>query len=174
MNPVRCLSLLVFLLCAVSSLPAKDEPPRWVADLSSEDGQKRIAATRTAFEKGKDALEPLRAAGAKQISPYGQVATRRIDMVYSLLDGLKPNPPGGRAGYVGDSFGIHVAKGCAREDVVKLGAKYGFAITGPFNADGVPTCYVRLTGGKGLVEVIKALLMNEPQVVSATLNYFEK
>ena len=94
-------------------------------------------------------------------------------MVYSLLDGLKPNPPGGRAGYTKDGFGLRVGAGCALEDVKKMGGKHGFEVQGQFTPDGVPNCYVKLKAGKALADVLKAVLTGEPKVVSVNLNYFE-
>jgi hypothetical protein len=152
-----------------ASRPAKD----LIADLSSADGPKRIAATKALFDLDGNALEPLKQAGAKQISPLGTIDTSRLDMVYSLLDGLKPNPPGKLAGYTPNGFGLRVEAGCTRDEVAKMGVKYGFEISGQFTADGVPNCYVTLKAGKVLADVLKAVLAGEEKVVSANLNYFD-
>ena len=149
--------------------PVKD----LIADLSSADGPKRLAATKALFALDGNALEPLKQAGAKQISPFGTIDTSRLDMVYSLLDGLKPNPPGKRAGYTPNGLGLRVEAGCTRDEVAKMGVKYGFEISGVFTADGVPNCYVTLKAGKVLADVLKAVLAGEEKVVSANLNYFE-
>ena len=152
-----------------ASRPVKD----LIADLSSPDGPKRIAATKALFVLDGNALEPLKQAGAKQISPFGTVDTSRLDMVYSLLDGLKPNPPGGHAGYTQNGLGLRVEAGCTRDEVAKMGVKYGFEIQGVFTTDGVPNCYVTLKAGKVLADVLKAILAGEEKVVSANLNYVE-
>ena len=148
--------------------------PQWIADLSAADAPKRLAATQALFQLGPAALEPLRQAGAQQISPFGTTATRRLDMIYSLLAGLEANPAGGHAGYTADSFGLHVENGCTAEEITKLGDKYGFTISGSFQPAGRPACYVKLNRGKNLAEVLEAILSDEPRVISANLNYFER
>ena len=148
---------------------------RLIADLSSEDGPVKVAATKAIFALGRDALEPLAKAGAKQVSAFGTVGSRRIDMIYSLLDGLKPNPAGARAGYKTDSFGLQVewGCGCTKEDVVKMGERHGFVIRGDYRADATPTCYVKLKPGKDLADVLKAVLSEEPQIISVNLDYYD-
>ncbi len=69
-----------------------------IKKLSSDDGQVRIAATNAIFARRSEAVDPLRQAGAKQISPFDTIGTRRIDIVYSLMVGLAANPPNNRAG----------------------------------------------------------------------------
>ncbi|MCG3179997.1 MAG: hypothetical protein BIFFINMI_02351 [Phycisphaerae bacterium] len=144
-----------------------------IDDLGSDDGDRRIAATRALLAMDKDALEPLRKAGAKQVSPVGTISTRRMDMVYSLLEGLRPNPHGARAGYASDGFGLRVDAGCTREEVVRMGVKYGFAIQGQFTPNACPTCYAKLQPGRKLADVLRAVLSDEPKVISVNLNYFE-
>lgn len=178
-------SLLV-LLVAGSALadppatqPATTTMPdveKLITDLScAEDGLVRAVATKAILALGKDALAPMAKAGAKQISPFGTISTRRIDMIYSLLDGLKPNPTGGRAGYKMDGFGLRVewGCGCTVEDVTRMGERHGFTINGTFDAATTPSCYVKLKAGKNLADVLKAGLSEEPQVISVNLNYFE-
>jgi hypothetical protein len=133
----------------------------------------RVAATKAIFAFGKAALEPLARAGAKQVSPFGTINTRRIDMVYLLLDGLKPNPAPARAGYRPDGFGIRVEKDCTREDTARMGEKFGFTVSGTFAPDTTPSCYVKLKAGRNLAEVLEAILSEAPKVISVSLNYFE-
>jgi len=171
---MRSLTLLVALVSLPSSLLAEERAPKWVADLSSNDGQERVGATKAAFDLGERALPALRAAGAKQISPSGPLATGRIDMVYSLIEGLRPNPPHARAGYSANGFGLHVEKKVTREEVVGLGEKHGFKLSSEFRTDSSPSCYVQITSGKSLAEVIRAILLGESRVISVNLNYFEK
>jgi hypothetical protein len=157
-----------------AAVATPDQVRQWIANVSADDGRKRMAATQALFKLGPDAIEPLKRAGAMQISPLGTIATRRLDMIYSLVVGLELSPPGGRAGYTTNGFGLHADKDCTLEEVTKLGEKYGFDIDGPFQPDGQPACYVDLKPGKNLVEVLKAILSNEPRVVTVNLNYFVK
>jgi hypothetical protein len=147
---------------------------RLVADLDSVDGKVRVAATREIFRRGQDALAGLRKVGAKQVAPFGgTIAPRRLDVVYSLIQGLPPNPPGARSGYRTDSFGLHVDQGTALQDVEAMGKKYGFSPSSTFRADSRPSCYVRLDQGKALEEVMRRVLTEEPRVRTVNLNYFE-
>ncbi len=166
-------------LAAIAADPPASQPAsvatdvkKLIADLSSDDGQKRVAATKALFALGQEALDPLKEAGAKQISPLSTADTRRLDIVYSLLDGLKPTPVAPGAGYKPDSFGLRV-EDCTRDDLVAMGKKYGFTLTGDYRADGRPSCYVKLTAGKDLAEVLRAILSAEPRVISVNLNYYE-
>ena len=141
--------------------------------LSSDDGKMRAGATWELFALGKDALVPLEKAGAKQISPFGTIDTRRIDMVYSLIAGLKPVAPGAKAGFTFESFGLRVTKDCTADDLAKMGREYNFTLSGEFRPDAVPSCYVQLKAGV-LAKVLKAILSNEPKVISVNLNYVEQ
>ena len=160
---------------ATHSAPANDEQRvnRWIADLSSPNGMTRTTATKALFDLGQDALEPLKAAGAKQISPFGTIGSTRLDMVYSLLDGLRPNPPQRRAGYLTNGFGLTIEEGCTRDVLVKMGARHGFTVAGEPNPKTRPSCYVTLSPGRSLPDVLKAVLSAEPMVVTVNLNYFE-
>ena len=60
-----------------------------IGDLSSADGNKRVAATAELFRRGKDVLPDLKKAGAKQVAPF-EPSTRRFDMVYSVIEGFPP------------------------------------------------------------------------------------
>ena len=161
-----------------SPVKASDEATpldKLVADLSSDDGAKRAAATKELFQRGNDASRALKEAGAKQIAPVGGTidGTRRLDVVYSLLEGLPPNAPKARAGYRADGFGLHVEKGTTKEDAVAMGKRYGFTLGGEFSDTTRPNCYVVLAPGKTLAEVLKDLFSNEPKVVTINLNYYE-
>jgi hypothetical protein len=133
--------------------------------LASEKGDERVAATKELLRRGKAVADDLKKAGAKQPQT---IATRRLDLVYGLLVGLEPG------NYTKNSFGIHVEKGTTEEDVQKMGKKYGFTVSGPFRPDTVPNCYVTLEAGKSPVDVMKAILTTQPQVLSLNLNYYEK
>jgi hypothetical protein len=146
-----------------------------IADLSSADGAKRVAATAELFRRGKAVLPELKKAGAKQVAPVGATidGTRRLDMVYSVLEGFPPNPPKARAGYRTDTFGLHVEKGTTPEDVQKMCRDYGCTLAGKFNPESRPSCYLQIGQGKSLEEVIRQLLCHEPKVTTINLNYFD-
>jgi hypothetical protein len=77
-----------------------------INDLSSGDGGKRTAATKELFRRGKAVLPDLKKAGAKQVAPTGATLdTKRLDIVYSAIEGFPPNPPDARSDYKSDSFG---------------------------------------------------------------------
>jgi hypothetical protein len=139
-----------------------------IADLSSEDGQKRAAATKELFRRGKAVLADMKKAGAGQIAPVGTIDSRRLDVVYSVIDGL----PAGN--YRPDSFGLRLEKGATRELAAAVCGRHGCTLAGTFNADGVPNVYVRVGNGKALPDVLRAILSAEPKVVSVNLNYFER
>jgi hypothetical protein len=158
-----------------TKLPDPAAVKKLVADLDSADGRVRTAATKKLFAYGKAVLPELKKAGAKQVAPSGGTVdgTRRLDAVYSLLEGLPPNPPGARAGYRTNSFGLHLVPGTSVEDVARIGQKYGFTVGGSFHPDGRPNAYVKLAPGKSLAEVLKRLLAEEQSVTTINLNYFE-
>ena len=108
-----------------------------VNDLNSGDGSKRAAATTEIFLRGKAALSDLKKAGAKQVAPVGGSVdgTRRLDMVYSVLEGFPPNHPKAFAGYKTDTFGLHVEKGTTAEDIQKICQKYQCTLVGKFNTE---------------------------------------
>ena len=144
-----------------------------INDLSSGDGGKRTAATTEIFRRGKAVLPDLKKAGAKQVAPTGGTVdgTRRLDVVYSVMEGFPPNPPKARAGYKTDSFGLHVEKGMTEDEVQKMCKKYGCTLVGKFYIEAGPNCYVRI--GQSLEGVIRQILSNEPKVTTINLNYFE-
>jgi hypothetical protein len=147
-----------------------------VADLNSPDGQNRIAASAEIFRRGKDVLPDLKKAGAKQVAPGGGTVdgTRRLDIVYSVLEGFPPNPPKARSGYNTDSFGLHVEKGTTAADIQKICHKYQCTLVGKFSAESRPSCYLKIGPGPTLEAVIQQVLSSEPKVTTINLNYFEK
>ncbi len=175
-RPIWGLVALCLAFGSALALRADEEKPDWTAlvkDLASEDGKTRIRATKAIFEQGKNAIAPLEKAGAKQITPSGTIRTRRLDMVFSLLSGFKPTPKNKATGYMSDSFGLHVELGVKRKDVAAMGKHHGFDPSRHFNANHRPACYVRLTKGKKLAEVIKQIMLREPKIVSVNLNYYD-
>src|SRR5262249_32579153 len=103
-----------------------------IADLASDDGARRVEATNALFLRGPAVLGDLKKAGAKQVAPFGPVPPRRLDVVYSLLEGLPPTPPGARGGYRPGSFGIHVAKGVTKQQVIEMGRRYRFTLVNDY------------------------------------------
>jgi hypothetical protein len=144
-----------------------------IDDLASTDNAKRTAATATLFGQGKAVLADLKKAGAKPVAPFG-LSGKRLDMVYSILEGLPANVPGALSGYRTDSFGLHVERGTTAEDVDKLCQKYKLSVSGKFFPDASPNCYVTMQKGAVLEDVIRQILSREPKVVTITLNYFER
>lgn len=179
MRQVRFFGGMV-LLCALAVCPVvaqdaqKVPVEKLIADLASDDGAKRVTATVELFRRGKAVLPDLKKAGAKQVSPTGTIDSRRLDVVFSLIEGLLPNPPGALAGYKADSFGLRIEKGTTKEEINQIGKKHGFSFAGVFRPDGVPNCYVKLDKGRTLVEVFQSILAHEPKVKTVILNYFER
>ena len=147
-----------------------------VGDLSSADGTKRVVASAELFRRGKDVLPELKNAGAKQLAPFeGSVdGTRRLDMVYSVIEGFPPNAPTYRAGYRTNSFGLHLEKGTTEEDARKIAKTHQCILVGDFTTEGRPNCYLQV-GSSGMLEaVIRRILSTEPKVTTINLNAFEK
>ena len=156
--------------------PASGRPPatqgdirRSIAALASDDGPTRVAATNMLFALGRNALAPLAQAGARQVTPSGPAASRRIDMVYSLLAGLQPNPVSPARGYRIDSFTLVVEKGCTMADVKKIGERHGFTVPWKFDR----AAHAILAPSRNLADVVHAVLSAEPQVITVNLDYFE-
>ena len=146
-----------------------------INDLSSGDGGKRTAASAEIFRRGKAVLPDLKKAGANQVAPVGGTVdgTRRLDMVYSILEGFPPNPPKARAGYRTDTFGLHVEKGTTAADIQKICQKYQCTLVGKFSTESRPSCYLKIGPGQFLGAAIQQILEAEPKVTTINLNYFE-
>jgi hypothetical protein len=146
-----------------------------INDLASENGDKRTAATKEIIRRGKDVLPDLKKAGAKQVAPIGAGVdgTRRLDIVYSIIEGFPPNPPQARSGYRTDSFGLHVEKGTTADDIQKVCQKYQCTLVGKFSTESRPSCYLKIGPGPTLEAVIQQILSSEPKVTTINLNYFE-
>jgi hypothetical protein len=142
-----------------------------LAELESADGATRVAATSDLFDRGNAILADLERAGAKPIAPGGTIDSRRLDVVYSLIKGL-PAPRNG--GFVKGSFGLHLDVLQGRDDVDRMGKQYGFALTGDFTRAGHPNCYVKVDESKRVADMMRAVLMGEPRVITLNLNYVEK
>jgi hypothetical protein len=147
-----------------------------ITDLASTDGAKRTAASAEIFRRGKAVLPDLKKAGAKQVAPVGASVdgTRRLDIVYSALEGFPPNVPKALAGYNRDSFGLHVVDGTREEEVQAMCKKYGCTLEGKFNAEFRPSCYLRIGKTASLEAAIRNILANERKVVTINLNYFDR
>jgi hypothetical protein len=143
--------------------------------LEANDGDARVVATKELFRRDKAVLAGLKAAGATQVAPTrGTINTRRIDIVYSLIEGLPPNAPKALAGYSANSFGLRLEDGTTADDITRMGKAHGFKALNAPKPDSVPSVYVQLTSGGKLADVLRKVLITEPKVVSVNLNYFEK
>src|SRR5437899_9486901 len=117
MNLMRVFGTAILTLAATGWLAGQEAGQKMpienlIGDLSSDDGAKRIAASAEIFRRGKDVLPDLKKAGAKQVAPAGATLdTRRLDMVYSVMEGFPPTPPRVVGGYITDKFGLLVEKG---------------------------------------------------------------
>jgi RNA polymerase sigma factor (sigma-70 family) len=132
-----------------------DDLAALVAKLASKDGAERAAATKRLFELDRAVTVPaLEKAGARELAT---ISPPRINVVYSLIQGLKAGS------YQSSSLGA-------------MGQKHGFTLTNPdrFSATTAPSAYVQLQAGRALADVMKALLSDEPKVVTVNLNYVER
>ena len=147
-----------------------------IGDLGSTDGGKRTAATSEIFLRGKAVLPELKKAGAKQVAPTfeGVGGIRRLDVVYSILEGLPPNQPNALAGYITNSFGLHVEKDTTEEEFQKLCKLHGCTPLGKFDATSNSGCYVQIDQGKSLEGTIRQILSTETKVTTINLNYFDR
>jgi hypothetical protein len=139
----------------------------WIADLASEDGGKRLAATREIFRLGKDALPALEKAGAKLIVPsHGRKPPPRLHAVYSLLKGLPVNKPWPL--YKSDCAYLFLARGWTKPELFALGKRVGFRVL-ICERPGWPDAEVQVDGKRTPAEVMKAVLITDPKVVSVNL-----
>jgi hypothetical protein len=180
MNPMRVFGTAIVILAATGWLVAGREAGQKMSiemlinDLGSGDGAKRTAATKEIFRRGKAVLPDLKKAGAKQVAPAGATLdTKRLDIVYSVIEGFPPNPPNARGGYKTDSFGLHVEKGTTEDEVQKMCKKYGCTLVGKFAPASLPSCYLKIGPGPALEALIQQILSAEPKVTTINLNYFE-
>jgi hypothetical protein len=179
---VRCglgTALTLVLLLTAGDLAAFRAPapfprkqPRalstWIADLASEDGNKRAAATRNVLRLGKDALPALEKAGAKLIVPsHSRKPPPRLDAVYSLLKGLPENKP--YPLYKSDCAYLFLARGWTRPELFALGKRVGFRVL-ICERPGWPDAEVQVVDSKRTPgEIMKAVLITDPKVVSVNL-----
>jgi hypothetical protein len=146
-----------------------------ISDLSSEAGAKRVAASAEILRRGKVVLPDLKKAGAKQLAPAGgTLHTRRLDMVYSAMEGFPPDLPGTQVGYLTDAFGLYVEKGTTEEEILAMSKKYGCKLDGKLNLEGRPSIKFGIGKGQSLERVIQQVLANEPKVITINLYYIER
>ena len=179
MNLLKLFGVTIVILAANGWLIAGQEAGQKMSiemlinDLGSGDGGKRTAATKEIFRRGKAVLPDLKKAGAKQVAPTGAtVDTKRLDIVYSAIEGFPPNPPDARSGYKTDSFGLHVEKGMTEDELQKMCKKYGCTLVGKFIPASLPSCYLKIGPGPALEALIQQILSAEPKVTTINLNYF--
>lgn len=152
-------------------LPSLDEVQGAIPLLASTDKTKRLEATKTLFKLDRQALEALTKAGATTATTEGPrgLSNRRLDMVFTLIVGL----PAKSDRYRSTSFGLFMEKDTTREQMLEMGKKYGFRVDN-FDLDHYPSCWVQLTGQGNLQQVMREVLMNEPDVITVRLNYVEQ
>jgi hypothetical protein len=150
---------------------ARNRPVRnlaqWIADLASEDGNKRVAATRTILSLGKDVLPALKKAGGKRIVPsHRKENPPRLDAVYSVLKGLPDNKPWPL--YKTDCLYLYLVRGWTRAELFALDKRVGFRVL-ICERPGWPDAEVQVQGKRTIAEVMKADLITEPKVVSVNV-----
>src|SRR5262249_40879418 len=111
----------------------------------------------------------------RQVAPLGASVdgTKRLDMVYSVIEGFPPNPPKARAGFRTNAFGLHVEKGTTAKDIQKICQKHKCTLVGKFNEEFRPSCYLQVGSGQSLEGVIQQILSTESKVITINLNYFD-
>ena len=154
MNLMKLVGVTIVTLAAAGWLIAGQEDIQkmpiemLINDLSSGQGAKRIVASASLPPRQGDSTRSQKA-GAKQVAPVGGTVdgTRRLDMVYSALEGFPLNQPKARAGYRTDNFGLHVEKGTTAEDIQKICQKYECTPIGKFSTESRPSCYLKIGPG---------------------------
>lgn len=152
---------------------------RLLADLESTDGQVRIAATKEILRRAE--VGDLKAFNDHKKLPRSLFATyflsnpTRLDGVYSLTVKF-----GEDVSHLcrNDSFLLYVKKGVAKEEVEKIGKKYGFAVypamkndaQGPQDTDRWD-CVLNVIGVKQMQQTFRELFTKEPAVVCVGLYY---
>src|SRR5262249_44229842 len=139
----------------------------WIADLASEDGAKRVAATREIFRLGNRALDALQRAGARPITSEPSTAPRRLDIVYTLLNGLPPIKH--HTGHKDSTFGVYLVNGWQHAELARVGRQLGFTPMPTPQYAGKPHSVVMIDRDRNLAEVMKAVLTTDPSVVTVTL-----
>jgi hypothetical protein len=138
----------------------------WIADLASPDGDKRVAATRKILSLGQDALPELQKAGGKPIVPsHSRKHPSRLDAVYSLLKGLPANKPWPL--YKSDCLYLFLAPGWTKPELFALGKRVEFRVL-ICERPGWPDAEVQVSK-RTIAEVMKAVLVTDPKVVSVNL-----
>src|SRR5262249_21375761 len=104
-----------------------------IRDLGSEDGAKRVAASRELLRRGKAVLKDLETAGAKEVVPIvaptdKQPATRRLDLVYSLIRGLPRVDPKSQMGIRQDRITLRLRKGVTRAEFDRMARQFRFGL----------------------------------------------
>ncbi len=144
-----------------------------IANLASDDGRKRTAASVELLSLGNAALEPLKQAGAFQLTPQAQnrqIQARRMDLVYSLLDGLRQDPV---KGFRTDAILLRVENNCTVDDLADMGKRLGFTLKRGVTVIDGWIAVLPADAGK-FSELLKALLTNERKVIEVHLLYFSK
>jgi len=75
-------------------------------------------------------------------------------------------------GYIPDKFGLLVEKSTTADEIQKMSQKYRCTLDGKFNIELRPSCYFLIGKGQSLEDVIRQILVNEPNVIKINLIYF--
>jgi hypothetical protein len=148
-----------------------------VRDLSSEDGVKRVSASRELLRRGKNVLKDLEKAGANEVAPIvaptnKEPATRRLDLVYSLIRGLPRVDPKSQMGIRQDRITLRLKKGVTRAEFDRMARQYRFGLhvetLDMFRPDASTICDVVTTQGT-LEQAVEEILTTEPRVETIDL-----
>jgi hypothetical protein len=137
-----------------------------VDGLSSSGPEKRRQAIAAFLDNPDEAAAALRGAGAR---PMAGLTPSLQDVVYSIVSGDRPGL------YRTSSFGVTVAPGTTRAQLVEIGRRAGFTVDeNRLRAPGaIPSSYVTLKVGVDLWEAI-ARTIAEPAILGVNLNHIER
>jgi hypothetical protein len=159
-------------------------------DLSSEDGARRVLASRELLRRRKysqDILKDLEKAGAKEVLPIvspteKQPMTRRLDLVYSLIRGLPRVDPKSQMGIRMNRFTLRLDKGVTRAEFDRMERQYKFGLHSEkqdmFRPDAATVCDVVITEewepaartpSEKLEQAVEEILTTEPRVETISL-----
>src|SRR5262245_867051 len=148
-----------------------------VRDLSSEDGAQRVSASRELLRRGKEILNDLEKAGAKEVLPIvaptnKQPATRHLDLVYSLIRGLPRVDAKSQMGIRQDRITLRLKKGVTWAEFDRMARQYRFGLhcetLDMFQPDASTICDV-VTTQNTLEQAVEEILTTEPRVETIDL-----
>jgi RNA polymerase sigma-70 factor (ECF subfamily) len=156
-------------------------------ELTSQDGARRVLASRELLRRGTDILKDLEKAGAKEVLPIvspteKQPMSRRLDLVYSLIRGLPQVDPKSQMGIRMNRITLRLAKGVTRAEFDRMERQYKFGLhverQDMFRPDAATVCDVVLTeewepaarpATEKLEHTVEEILTTEPRVETIDL-----